>query len=344
MANNSKQQLAQKDVWGEAVRKSKDRFEALVKGNSSQVDYMTEALFATQALMGSDYLSKIASENPTSLQMAIVNVAAVGLTLNPTRGLAALVPRDGAVRLDIMYRGLVHIAVETESIRWAKAELVYSKDKYTHNGVCAVPTHIFNPFGDRGDVIGGYCLAKMPDGEFLVDTMAESEFEKVRNSSSAWSRGSAGKRGPWEAWPDEMRKKTLVKRASKTWPARTPRLATAMQILNEDNGEGLAILDGQGSVVEEESGRPEKASADARVYIDKVVARAQETGAWAAARDYLAGRYNGDNRAYAKQALESAEKKAAKSAPDHAPPNGQTGDGSPINEGPDGEDIAAGGS
>ena len=349
MANNTKQQLAQKDVWGEAVRKAKDRFEALAKSNAMHMDYGAEALYATQALMGSDYLSRTASENPISLQMAIVNVAAVGLTLNPARALAALVPRDGAIKLDIMYRGLVHIAVETGSILWAKAELVYSKDKYVHNGPCAVPTHVFDPFGPRGDVIGGYCLAKMPDGEFLVETMAESEFVKVRDTSSAWKNGKDGRKGPWETWPDEMRKKTLVKRASKTWPAKTPRLATAMQILNEDNGEGLAVLDGQASVVDEaagnqtETGDAKKASKDACDYIDQVVTRAAKAGAWAAARDYLAGRYNGDNLAYARQTLDAAEaaaKAQAKQAAESASSAGA--DEPPPREEPDGEDIAAG--
>ena len=350
MANNSKQQLAQKDVWSDAVRKAKDRFEALVKANSAQVDYLAEALFATQALMGSDYLSRVAAENPVSLQMAIVNVAAVGLTLNPSRGLAALVPRDNAIKLDIMYRGLVHIAVETGSILWAKAELVYSKDKYVHNGPCAVPTHVFDPFGPRGEVIGGYCLAKMPDGEFLVDTMPESEFVQVRNSSSAWSKGAEGKKGPWETWPDEMRKKTLVKRASKSWPAKTPRLATAVQILNEDNGEGLAALDGRASVVDEaaanpaEAGDAKKASTEARAHIDKAVARAKTNGAWAAARDYLAGRYRGDNLAYARQALDAAEAEyvKAQAAQEAASSHQEDADGAPVSEEPDGEDIAAG--
>jgi recombination protein RecT len=349
MANNKQQQLAaQKDVWGDAVRKAKARFEALVKSSGLDVNYGAEALYATQALMGSDYLSRIASENPASLQMALVNVAAVGLTLNPARGLAALVPRDGAIRLDIMYRGLVHIAVETGSILWAKAELVYNKDKYVHNGPCAIPTHVFDPFGPRGEVIGGYCLAKMPDKEFLVETMAEAEFLKVRNASSAWKNGAVGKKGPWEAWPDEMRKKTLVKRASKTWPAKTPRLAEAMQILNEDNGEGLAVLDGQAAVVDEsiensvESGDATQASAEARAYIDKTVKRAAKVGAWATARDYLASRFNGDNLAYARKTLDAAEAKA-KGAQEAASSNEAAVDEPPMDEGPDGEDIAAGG-
>ena len=319
----SKQQIVTKDVWQEAVRKAKDRFESLAASNGMRMDYGAEALYATQALMNNQYLSSIASQNPVSLQMAIVNVAAVGLTLNPARGLAAIVPRDGVIRLDIMYRGLIHIAVETGSILWAKAELVYKKDKFTHNGPCAVPTHVFDPFGDRGEVIGGYCLAKMPDGEFLVDTMAEAEFLKVRNASSAWLRGATGKKGPWETWPDEMRKKTLVKRASKYWPAKTPRLATAMQILNEDNAEGLAVLDGS-ATVEDTAGDPNQASAEAREHIDKTVQRARSAGAWAAARDYLAGRYHGDNLAYARQVLDAAEE-AARSVSQESGPETATG-------------------
>lgn len=302
-------------AWKEAVQKSKQRFEALVKDAGANVNYATEALYATQALMNSTYLAGVANRNPVSLQMAIVNVAAVGLTLNPARGLAALVPRDNAVRLDIMYRGLVHIAVETGSILWAKAELVHSKDKFTYNGPAMVPTHVFDPFGDRGDIVGGYCLAKMPDGDYLVDVMAEAEFVKVRETSSAWTRNTEpSKKGPWQSWPDEMRKKTLIKRASKSWPAKTPRLAEAIKILNEDNGEGLDILAGEATVIEEaQQGDPAKVEEKARVYIDKTVERAWEAGAWEAARDYFAGRFRGHDLAYAMHALNVAET-AAKSA------------------------------
>jgi len=97
---------------------------------SSGLEFNQEQIFATQMLMHNSYLLGVAQENPTSLRMAMYNVAAVGLSLNPNQGLAYLVPRrlrsgeDPKVMLDISYRGLISIGVESGSIHWAKPELV----------------------------------------------------------------------------------------------------------------------------------------------------------------------------------------------------------------------------
>ncbi|TNP50108.1 recombinase RecT, partial [Escherichia coli] len=89
-------------------------------------------------------------------QNAIINVAAIGITLNPASKLAYLVPRDGMVCLDISYMGLLHLAQSTGSIKWGQCKLVYSNDTYESNGLDSAPTHKYNAFGERGSIVGGY--------------------------------------------------------------------------------------------------------------------------------------------------------------------------------------------
>jgi hypothetical protein len=60
----------------------------------------------------------------------------------------------------------------------------------------------------------------------------------IRDRSAAWK---AGKSGPWKTDEGEMIKKTCVKQAYKYWP-KTERLETAIHHLNENNGEGLAVV------------------------------------------------------------------------------------------------------
>ncbi|MGP0745242.1 recombinase RecT, partial [Escherichia coli] len=86
-----------------------------------------------------------------------INVAAIGITLNPASKLAYLVPRDGMVCLDISYMGLLHIAMESGVISWGQAKLVHANDTYESNGLDKAPTHKYNAFGDRGDIVGVYC-------------------------------------------------------------------------------------------------------------------------------------------------------------------------------------------
>src|SRR5690606_33352025 len=118
---------------------------------------------------------------------AINNVAAIGISLNPARKQAYLVPRDNKVCLDISYIGLVDLATQSGSIAWAKAELVFEQDEFELGAPGCAPRHKFNPFAkDRGDCIGAYVVAKTPAGDFLTDAMSIDEINAIRDRSAAW--------------------------------------------------------------------------------------------------------------------------------------------------------------
>ena len=207
---------------------------SFITQNTYGLKFESECLFARQQLIKNDYTVSTAQNNPNSLKSAILNVAAIGISLNPAVAHAYLVPRDGSICLDVSYRGLVKLATDSGAIEWAKAVLVYENDTFEMNGVWGPPLHKCNPFSkDRGPLIGGYCLAKLSTGDkdYMVDVMTFEEMEKIRQTSKA-------KKGPWLTWPDEMRKKTLIKRASKSWPQSNgrDRLDEAVQILNEHEG------------------------------------------------------------------------------------------------------------
>ncbi|CAI1593208.1 RecT family recombinase [Serratia marcescens] len=197
------------------------------------VTWAKESQFAMQLFQKNDFLTKTAIGNPASAQNAIINVAAIGITLNPASKLAYLVPRDGMVCLDISYMGLLHLAQATGSIKWGQCKLVYSNDTYESNGLDSAPTHKYNAFGDRGEVVGGYCTVKTPDGDYLTEEMSLSEIKATEATSKA-------KNGPWKTFWAEMARKTIVKRASKYWP-RAERLDAAIEYMNTDGGEGINL-------------------------------------------------------------------------------------------------------
>lgn len=192
------------------------------------VTWAKESQYAMQLFQKNDFLTKTAMANPVSAQNAIINVAAIGITLNPASKLAYLVPRDGMVCLDISYMGLLHLAQATGSIKWGQCKLVYANDTYESNGLDTAPTHKYNAFGDRGEVVGGYCTIKTPDGDYLTEEMSLAEIKATEATSKA-------KNGPWKNFWAEMARKTIVKRASKYWP-RADRLDNAIHVLNEDEG------------------------------------------------------------------------------------------------------------
>lgn len=198
------------------------------------VTWAKESQFAIQLFQKNDFLAKTALSNPTSAQNAIINVAAIGISLNPASKLAYLVPRDGMVCLDISYMGLLYIAQSAGVIKWGQCKLVYASDSYENLGLDKAPSHKYNPYAmpeDRGSVIGGYCTVKTADGDYLTEEMSLAEIEEIRKVSKA---GTSPK-GPWVNFWSEMARKTIVKRGYKYWP-RSDRLDNAIHAINEFEG------------------------------------------------------------------------------------------------------------
>lgn len=215
---------------------TKDAFASVLTDRS--INFDREAEFALQSLYGNDYAMKIAMQNRQSVINAVVNIAAIGISLNPAKRQAYLVPRDGKICLDISYMGLMDLAIDSGSIRWAQAELVCEEDSFALNGFDKPPAHSYDPFcTDRGEVVGVYVVVKTADGDYLTTTMGRQEIDGIMNRSQSMK---SGKSSPWKTDWGEMAKKTVVKRAYKYWP-KTERLDTAIHHLNTEGGEGLAL-------------------------------------------------------------------------------------------------------
>ena len=224
-----------------AIMDAKDTFNKLSNGF---VKYGDEEIFAMQMLTKNDYVFKVANSAPNSVHMAMINVASTGLTLNPAMGYAYLVPRDNQIVLDISYKGLIKIATDAGSVKWARAECVHALDEFTYHGPAAMPEIKTDPFRDRGPIIGAYCIAKTADGDILTEVMDMDAIETIRSKSTAFTKGAVGKKGPWEDFFAEMCRKAVIKRARKTWPYtdRDGRMAMAVEIANQ--AEGGYVFDG----------------------------------------------------------------------------------------------------
>lgn len=205
--------------------------------NAYKMNFKKEANFALQLLKASSYLRSTAQENPDSLQNAITNVAAIGISLNPATKEAYLVPRGKAVCLDISAIGLIKLATDSGSILWGQTKLVHKNDTYESRGVGEKPFHKYEPFGERGPVVGVYVVVKTIDSDYLTEEMSLAECHAIRDRSEAWKAFKAKKTQscPWETDEGEMCKKTVIKRAQKYWP-KSVRVDEAIRLLNEHEG------------------------------------------------------------------------------------------------------------
>jgi len=230
-------------LLSEAVYALRENFTTVAVDRGMNFD--KEAGFALQILGASDFMMAAAMGNRQSVENAITNIAAIGISLNPAKKQAYLVPRKGVICLDISYIGLIDLAVKSGSILWAQANIVREHDNFIVNGFDKPPTHGHDPFAGaavRGAIKGAYVVVKTPDGEYLTHTMDIESIYSVRDRSESWKKG---KGGPWATDEGEMIKKTVVKQAQKYWPKtdRSDRVDQAIHLLNTDGGEGFAPID-----------------------------------------------------------------------------------------------------
>lgn len=243
----------------EIVERQEKQFTSVL--STSEISWNKECQFAVQALQANDFLNKTAWKNQPSLQNAIINVASIGVSLNPALKHAYLVPRKNMVCLDISFMGLMHIAQKSGAILWGQSKLVYKNDSYTNTGIDTAPIHEQQTFGDKGDIIGVYCTVKLPSGEYLTEEMDIETLNKIKAAASATN-------GPWKTWPEEMMRKSVVKRASKYWP-QTERTSHAVDMLHNQEGNDAPIVSAPDTGTY---------SAEQKTYLDQLIEKGDALG------------------------------------------------------------------
>jgi recombination protein RecT len=224
------------EIINNSILSAENQFNSVLSNQS--LSFKQEAEFAIQILIKNEFAMKIAAANPQSVIDAVVNLSAMGLSLNPAIKQAYLVPRGGntqAIVAEVSYVGYCDLATQDGSMEWVRACNVYAKDTLELNGFEREPVFKYDPFSkDRGDYVGTFVVAKTSSGAFLTDAMSLDEINliKVRSESV-----KSGKKSPWDSDEGEMRKKTVIKRASKLWPS-CPRLKAAIEYSNH-TGEGI---------------------------------------------------------------------------------------------------------
>lgn len=204
-----------------------------IADSHKQVRWEAESQFALQALSKNSGLQAC---TPDSIQNAVINIAAVGLTLNPADGYAYLVPeynKDTKKKecvLRVSFKGLIKAATDTGVVEWVRAEIVREADTFTFLGMDQRPVHEMKPFEDRGDPKGVYCIAKLATGDYMVEVMEWAEVTKIRECAKT--------KMVWDAWPFEMAKKAIIKRAAKQWPKSSASsiLHKTIEVINDSEG------------------------------------------------------------------------------------------------------------
>jgi phage RecT family recombinase len=180
-----------------------------------------------------------------SILKSIVNIAQVGLTLNPISKEAYLIPRYSSYancyecNLEPSYIGLVKLLTDAGSVTSIQTNLVYENDEFTIiHGLKTDFRHVPVLKGERGQIVGVYSVAVLKGGERQFEYVTREEIEIVRGHSEsykAWVKDST-KPCVWNEYEGEMFRKTCLKRTQKYLP-RTNQMKYvdyAMDLTNKD--------------------------------------------------------------------------------------------------------------
>lgn len=133
---------------------------------------------------------------------------------------AALVKFGSAAQYMPMVAGLLKKLRNSGQVSTITAQTVHANDSFKYNpAMDDVPNHSPDWFGDRGPMIGVYAVARMKDGGVVVEVMNLEQIDKIRGVSKSGSDKNGKPSGIWKKWPEEMAKKSVLRRIAKFLPS-----------------------------------------------------------------------------------------------------------------------------
>jgi len=127
----------------------------------------------------------------------------------------AIVPYKSNATWIPMYQGLLKKFRQSGECKWIGSEVVREGEMFEHWIDETGPHFKHVPAGDDSAAVTKvYAAAITKDKAFYVAVLSMSEIKKIRAMSKATRDDS-----PWKVWPEEMMKKTALRRLSKLLPA-----------------------------------------------------------------------------------------------------------------------------
>lgn len=224
------------------IKKEFSKIQTRFTSLTNEETFIKECSFAMQHFTKNTYLGTSTMESKLE---AVMNVAMVGLTLNPVLKLAYLVPRKAKLKgqfvvqchLEPSYQGLIKLITDTGSAKNIYAHIVYKGDIYEETlGTGVEIKHI--PKRQSKEIELVYAVAVLHDGSKQVEVMTKEEVDDIREMSESYKAHKKNTNIPciWVTHYTEMSRKTVLKRLCKYLPKTNQweKLATAIDLTDQD--------------------------------------------------------------------------------------------------------------
>ncbi|MCU7962098.1 MULTISPECIES: recombinase RecT [unclassified Shewanella] len=158
-----------------------------------------------------------------SVYRLLLNVCRLGLSLDPEKKLAYVIPSltetgEKIMKLYPGYRGEIAIASNANVLKNANAVLVYENDHFRIQAATGEIEHFVTSLSIdprvRGACSGGYCRSVLMDGSVLMSYLSIEEMDSIAQHQIEANMGNT----PWNSiWRTEMNRVALYRRAAKDW-------------------------------------------------------------------------------------------------------------------------------
>jgi len=167
-----------------------------------------------------------------SVILACMEAASLGLEPETPQSHCYLIPYGNVCTLQMGYPGLEALALRDKTIKRIETRLRYAKDVFEPQYAPVVSLKHIPCLDDApGDVVGVYAISHFADGDIDFEYMTIAQVNAIRDRRS---KGANYDSSPWKTDEDEMRRKTVLKRACKRW-GKSKELKKALEIDNHED-------------------------------------------------------------------------------------------------------------
>lgn len=219
-------QLAKRETFNTEIQRANEAFVQMYDKDAEKI-FSREKSYAMMAVQKNP---KIMDCKPESIYTAVSNVAMSGLTLDPIKQLAHLVPRGDVCTLVVDYKGLIELIFQDSGVL-VSCGAVYDCDKDIDNYQEGVGGYVRSkramPRPSDASIVYCYSVAQFTDGRTHCHILDLEEIMK--------RAGKATTDKVWKEWFAEMCIKTVVRSHYKFLP-KSKRLDHAMSLIDTENG------------------------------------------------------------------------------------------------------------
>jgi phage RecT family recombinase len=219
-----KQELVKKQNFQEQIQKTNKAF-IEIYGEKGQKVFTREQQYAVMSVQKNP---EILNCTPNSIYSSVAAVAMTGLTLDPIKQLAHLIPRKGVCTLVVDYKGILELLhMDTGVI--CSSGAVYDCDIDVMDFKEGVGGYVNAkrpmPRPEQRKLLYCYNIANFPDGRTHCHIMDKEQIDK--------RRGKAQTDAVWNEWEEKMNIKTVIRDHYKYLP-KSDRLDKAMSLVDEE--------------------------------------------------------------------------------------------------------------